>query len=367
MRRDILRVAVAAVAVAVVAGAVSAFLASGSVPSPWVIEDLGRVAGEKGGARDINEQGQIVGWVDAGTRDDGADCLQAVLWENGKIRNVGQRDCSTGPLAFDLFLAINERGQIVGSSEAEDANDEPISHAFLWQNGKMNTLGTLGNDLRTLRGPSSTATAIIASLLQNGKMRDLATLRRHYPFGGEPVAGINERGEIAGSSRSTTGGIHAVLWRKGKLIDLGTLGGRDSFASAVNARSQVIGDSGTGTGSTGTGEGHAYIWENGKMTDLGTLGLGTNILGQVVGVSAYSQATRASAINEGGDVVGWSTTGTSQTHAFLWQNGRMIDLGTLKGDVESGAVALNDHGQIVGWSRAASGEPHPVLWSLRSG
>jgi probable HAF family extracellular repeat protein len=125
------------------------------------------------------------------------------------------------------------------------------------------------------------------------------------------------------------------------MIDLGTLGGRSSFAAAVNGRGQVIGDSDTGTGSTGTGVGHAFLWQNGSMTDLGTLGFGTNFLGQVVVVGERNlQASRASAINERGQIVGWSTTKTGQTHAFVWQNGRMIDLGTLKGDVESGAVAL---------------------------
>ena len=137
------------------------------------------------------------------------------------------------------------------------------------------------------------------------------------------------------------------------MIDLGTLGGTDSFASAVNARGHVIGDSDTGTGIAGTGEGHGFVWEHGEMTDLGSLGFGTNFLGQVVGVGDKNlQSTRAVAINGRGDVVGWSTTGTGRTHAFVWQNGRMIDLGTLKGDVESGAVALNDHGQIIGWSRS---------------
>ena len=430
MRRMVLFVAVAALVVSAVTGGLSTFLASGSVQSPWVIEDLGSVAGKKGGARDINERGQIVGWVDSGARGDGAECLQVVLWEEGTMREVGQRDCSSeleaDVVAMDLFVAINERGQIVGSSE--DESGEPISHAFLWQNGETTDLGSLGGkdsvaaaindggqivgtsatrardelggwifhgfvwqngtmtDLGTLGGPGSAAYAINdrgqvagvshtearedhAFLWQDRKMRDLGTLRRHYLFGGQHVSvtGINEQGEVAGSSRSGTGGIHAVVWQQGKMIDLGTLGGRNSFATAVNARGQVVGDSSTGTGRTGADVGHAFVWENGSMTDLGALGFGTDILGQVVGVGDNLQATRASAINERGDVVGWSTTRTGKTHAFVWQNGRMIDLGTLKGDGESGAVALNEHGQIVGWSRAESGEPHPVLWTLRSG
>ena len=50
-------------------------------------------------------------------------------------------------------------------------------------------------------------------------------------------------------------------------IDLGTLGGIISAALAVNEASQVVGDAFTATGAT-----HAFLWENGVMTDLGTLG-----------------------------------------------------------------------------------------------
>ena len=38
------------------------------------------------------------------------------------------------------------------------------------------------------------------------------------------------------------------------------------------------------------------------------------------------------------------------THAFLWQNGVMTDLGMLPGNEDSGATAINSLGQIVGWS-----------------
>ena len=41
-----------------------------------------------------------------------------------------------------------------------------------------------------------------------------------------------------------------------------------------------------------------------------------------------------------------------------------MDLDTLGGEFSS-ASAINDRGQIVGWSRTASGERHRVLWTLR--
>ena len=70
--------------------------------------------------------------------------------------------------------------------------------------------------------------------------------------------------------------------------DLGTLGGKESAATAVNERGQVIGESTTAGGAT-----HAFLWQDGKMRDLGTLG---------------GQSSSPTAINDVGQVVGASDT-----------------------------------------------------------
>jgi probable HAF family extracellular repeat protein len=76
-----------------------------------------------------------------------------------------------------------------------------------------------------------------------------------------------------------------------------------------------------------------FVWDNGKMTDLGNLG----------GTFAFAQCT-----NNRGEVIGQaSLPGDLVTHAFVWRKGRMKDLGTLGGD-NSEAIWINDAGDIAG-------------------
>jgi probable HAF family extracellular repeat protein len=86
--------------------------------------------------------------------------------------------------------------------------------------------------------------------------------------------------------------------------------------------------------------------QSGTITDLGNLG----------------SVSRARGINDRGQIVGNSSLATGATHAFLWENGVITDLGTL-GGANSQALGINDRGQIVGSSLTATGETHATLWS----
>ena len=68
------------------------------------------------------------------------------------------------------------------------------------------------------------------------------------------------------------------------------------------------------------------------------------------------------AINNAGQITGYSDTSNGETHAFLWEDGTLTDLGT-PGGKYSFAYAINDHGQVVGASYTASREEHACLWS----
>src|SRR4249919_1854436 len=97
---------------------------------------------------------------------------------------------------------------------------------------------------------------------------------------------------LAGVATAVSGGATQAKthW---VITDLGTLGGSESYAAAINAKGQVVGWANTkAKGPYGEIE-HAFLWENGRMRDLGTLG-GRN--------------SNALAINERGQIVGWAYT-----------------------------------------------------------
>jgi len=136
---------------------------------------------------------------------------------------------------------------------------------------------------------------------------------------------------------SAHAGEHFCQAKKYAIIDLGTLGGDYSIASAINEKNQVVGNS-----TTIQGEYHAFRWNDGVMA-----GLGTN--------------SGAAAINNRGQVVGSVEVANNQSHAYLWKR-ILTGLETL-GGAYSYATAINDHGQIVGLSSIANGKEHAFLWN----
>jgi len=152
-------------------------------------------------------------------------------------------------------------------------------------------------------------------------------VRTAVPLG--VALGVNDRGQVAGFA----GGFfpRAALFdtRDGTVTDLGTLGGLQSVALAINDHGQATGESNP----AGTQAVHAFRWSRGIMEDLGTLG----------GESSFGNA-----IDHEGRVVGVADTGPSEAHAFVSDERGMHDLGTLPGCRRSEALGINGEGTVVG-------------------
>ncbi len=147
------------------------------------------------------------------------------------------------------------------------------------------------------------------------------------------------------------------------ILQLGSIGGPTSAnvyygAFAYGQTTLVFGSSMTAPvqGCAG-GATHAALWLNGSVTDLGTIATDAPCPS---GMPAFSEAVGANTL---GDVVGDSQTDALvpqtfrlQSHAFLWNGGVMHDLGTLAGSGNdyygSAALGVNDSHEVVGTSDA---------------
>jgi probable HAF family extracellular repeat protein len=157
------------------------------------------------------------------------------------------------------------------------------------------------------------------------------------------AAAINALGQVTGYSPTGMGDIHPFLWQDGQMTDLGILAIYDSFGTGLNNAGQVV-----GYGLTQDFTYHAFLAADGTVTDLGTLG-GMNS-------SAYG-------INDAGQIVGYAATAAGASHAFLYQDGSMTDLGTLGNDSDySQANGINNASQVIGVSSTPASPQRAFLW-----
>lgn len=268
--------------------------------------------------------------------------------------------------SYSKAVDINDNGYVILNV---DDDDDGGRHAYFWDGTTVNVTAPDGSlvprlvRLSWVFGQTSEAVAINENneaVVNSGNTAVYTNITTGFgqvlnQILGDTVAratDINNKAQIVGTS-----GTLGFLWEAGAMTRINSLGGSVCNPVDINNVSQVVGSATTANGAT-----HAFLWQLGAsgvpvMRDLGTLG----------GTNSY-----AVAINDSGWVVGYSDTGRTLTdatgtyiiqHAFLWANGRMYDLGVHNDFYEypfidsypfSQAVGINATGTLAGNSMSVN-------------
>jgi probable HAF family extracellular repeat protein len=333
----------------------------------YKVIDLGTLGGTFSEPHGINNEDWVAGFANLKGNQNG----HAFLWRHGHKTDLGTLG---GPNS--LAWVPGEEGKIPG--QAETSTPDPLGEdycgfgtnlvclPFVWQNGVMTPLPTLGGDNGVaseinargqVAGQAETAlhdpTCIPPQVLQTEAViwRNGVIQKQLQPFPGDSdaiAAGINDEGQATGISGTCSAILHGVVWGRDTVTDVGNLGGSITAPIDINNPSQVVGFA-TLPGDTSQ---HAFLWtKHGGMRDLGTLPGDTD--------------SSTESINNRGQVAGVSFTSVS-SRAFLWQNGVMKDLNTLTcpGSIFlANALGINDQGEIIGDTVTSAGDVHAYLAS----
>lgn len=299
----------------------------------YALYRLGAFGGTVAGANGINN----IGWVTGYAALKGNATVRAALWLQNSRFDLGTLG---GPNSAVDWPVKNDRGEIAGI--AETAKIDPLGETwscnfktghtcegFIWRNGLMHELPTLGGN--------------------NGY-----------------ASGVNNRGQVIGWAENATHDptcvspqvlqFEAVIWdtrhhTKHQLPPWHN--DVDTAATAINDSGQAVGISGVcDIALGGYSAKRPVLWErDGTVRNLGTFG--------------GAMFNTAAAINNRGQVVGWSDKpGDTITHAFFWTREHGLqDIGTLPGDSISLAYGINDRADVVGQSCDASGNCRAFIWS----
>lgn len=309
-------------------GSQEGMLSQGAVPpaggAQYALTEIGTLGGAFSSPAGISDSGVVAGYSTL----PGSGSFRGFTWKQGaKIKEL---PTFGGPDGY--VWTINRNGLISGPAETDkhDPNGEDfngwgthlIALPAVWSNGRIRRL----------------------PLLSGGNQGNALGSNAAGEVGGTSEIGVRDKTCVSPQVL----GYKPVIWKDGKIQKVLPTWPGDSIGGAI-----AVNDRGDATGSTGfcgTGAGnvpfnarHAVLWRNGKMINLGRLGC-------AVGQEPLF-------INDQDQIVGLSNLhGCKTYHGFLW-NGEMQDLGALPGDCCSVALAMTASGAIIGQSCAhASGE-----------
>ncbi|CAH0136255.1 hypothetical protein SRABI118_00165 [Massilia sp. Bi118] len=244
-------------------------------------------------AYDINNAGVVVG----------AYPVAFNVYHAFLNRGTGMVDLGTLGGASSKAAAINDKGEVLGNWVTGAGQ----SRGFIYYHGKMRDLrpipgrGTGFTDINNAGYITAIGTIPNSSLgsrsflrAPDGSFRDIGNLPADNPL--TYAQRLNNRNQITGASGPLTfpdQPLHAFVWSKGVIRDLGTLGGDPNGGLAINDRGQITGYAYVPNGFRNQ---TAFLYSNGRLIDIDgrptteerfSAGTGINKLGHIVGTSNH--------------------------------------------------------------------------------
>jgi probable HAF family extracellular repeat protein len=291
----------------------------------------------------INPGSDIVGrYIDAG------GVARGYLLSQGQITTIDFPGA-----VFTDATAINTKGDVLGRYRSADG----VFHGFLLSRQERHEGRYTVTDLGTLPGGTFSQATF-----------------------------VNDDGLVSGLATVPDGTQHAVLWYRGRIMDIAKpgLGGPNSGAFGVNERGQAVVQAETSTKDPNSENFCGYgtglnclpaLWQNGRMTPLPTLGGNNGTVGQINNRGEVAGIAE-NGIRDPECTPGVAVNGTGPQaldfEAVIWgpRQGEIRELRRLPGDSVGMALWINDNGQAVGSSGSCANTvlppfaagPHAVLW-----
>ena len=299
----------------------------------YEIVDLGTLGGGSySQANAINDAGVVVGQY-----TNASDNNLAFIYQNGQMTSLGTLGGNS--TAFD----INENNYVVGTTYPSD-----VRTAFLWTSGGgMQSLGqgvAVGINESNVVALGYYGNAAYTWSSSTGRVNIGNPSGSAYVY----TRDINDSGKVVGTARSSNYSLYYAFYYDGTMHTLPNLGINVGRVSEINNSNIMAGYSTTAGGYT-----EACIWENAtSIISIGTLG---------------GNESWAEAINDENIIVGSSLTSSDDEHAFVYMDDQMLDLNDYidasSGWVLTTAQDINLCGQIVG-AGIINGETHAFLLNL---